>query len=137
MLAWACRSWQLPLFWVLFSASTYLIAFLSSRILHHCESSLTEVSAVNSIWRKAQNENLRSSHCRSANVHRSIHRQSQRCTSSIGILLQIGANCFAFVHSILGTLTLAGLNIYRISRHPRHFGQICRISTCLQAHCDT
>ena len=108
VLAWACRSWQMPLFWVLFSASTYFIAFLSIRIRSHCESSPMKVSATISKRREAGNDNLCFSHCRSATVHRSTPHQQQVCTPAIGMLLQIGANCFSFVHGILGTLILAG-----------------------------
>ena len=109
VMAWACGSWYMPLVWVLFPISTYLVAFVSCSWLNR---------------QQAEEESTSSTHCSMETACRGLFCCCYRClrisykmrsmpakadASPIAIMLQMFGCCLAFVHVTLGALILSSL----------------------------
>ena len=108
VLVWACRSWYMPLVWILFSLVAHVTASLSYYVLvkreRHQHSNPTEHPADTGSevieWRQ---------HSRNAQTSKQLCSGEPKTPSAVAISLQVLASCFAFMHVVLGTLILSSL----------------------------
>ena len=102
VVAWACKSWYLPLFWILFSFLTSIAAGCSYIIIRNKDRATTRGPQEEARGREAEID---------LGKIDALKQPRTRTESAplIGILLQILASALAFVHIVLGTLILASL----------------------------
>lgn len=109
VLSWGCRSWWMPLVWVLFPLSTYAFAAVS------CHTVARKTQRTNgSNWcgwiRWVPVEVTLSSSLRFLQVHLGLPPLRRGVLPSISVMIyQAAASCLALVHLILGTIILSCL----------------------------
>jgi len=96
VLAWACKSWWMPMIWILFSLTIYIAAGLSQSIMKKTDrqTAYTEPRRGFPLMRPSD-----------------FPRESNRLgtTPVMAVLLQLLASILAFVQVVLGTLILSSL----------------------------
>ena len=109
VLAWGCRSWYMPMVWVLFSMSTYAFATMSCFIAKG--NARPTYGSMKSRWMRLDPiEDTLSSSLRSLQVYMHIQTLVRGEEPSIPVMIwQVCASCLAVVHTILGTLILSSL----------------------------
>lgn len=138
VLVWGCRSWYMPLVWVLFPISTYTIASLSCHIVlekqQHAQEGCSEGFARGGIVEDMFKTCLQ---CLQVCIHLPLIEKG-RPPPQGAVLLQMIAACLAFVHVVLGTLILASLvfvgfhdTLYILARFLSSV-LVCRIVALLQ-----
>ena len=110
VLSWGCRSWYMPLMWMLFSLSTTLFAALSCRIV--TKKGLQDRNGDNRhSWVRGDfvEDRLASCLLYLQTRLRMPHLERDMTPSAQVMIWQVLASCFAIVQMILGTLILSSL----------------------------
>lgn len=100
VLAWACNSWAIPLVWVLYPVSLHVIATLGYRYMTPAVP--VRDASRGRLWNILMTEATPSCNCE-------VFPIPKDGPTATAILLQIFASALAFVHVVLGILTLASL----------------------------
>lgn len=110
VLSWGCRSWYMPLMWMLFSLSTTLFAALSCRVFNKKRLQHTGGDNWHS-WARCDLIEDRISSCLLylQTLLRMPHLERDMTPSAQVMIWQVLASCFAVVQMILGTLILSSL----------------------------
>ena len=108
-LAWGCRSWYMPLVWVLFPITTYAVAALSCCLSRKdTTSDKTMYLHTWSFFEPVEDALSYSLQCVQICFHIPFLDKTKPPSREV-MLFQLAASCLAFAHVVLGTLILSSL----------------------------